>query len=53
MAIQRPARMAAHGGVDGGRSHGGEGTDNTRGLTDGDWRWRPRWNRGDGEPGRN
>ncbi len=25
-----------HSGVDGGRSHGGEGTDNTRGPTDGD-----------------
>ncbi len=35
-AIQRPARMVAHGGVDGGRSHGGEGTDNNRGPTDGD-----------------
>ncbi len=36
VAIQRPARMAAHGGVDGGRSHDAEGTDNTRGPTDGD-----------------
>ncbi len=34
--IQRPARMAAHGGVDGGRSHGGDGTADTRGPTDGD-----------------
>ncbi len=33
LIIQRPARMAVHSGVDGGRSHGGEGTDNTRGPT--------------------
>ncbi len=37
--------MAAHGGVDGERSHGGEGTDNTRGPTDGAWAT------GGGDPG--
>lgn len=36
MIIQRSARMITHGGVNGGRSHGGGGADNTRGPTDGD-----------------
>ncbi len=36
MEIQRPARMRPQGRVEGGRSHGGEGLDDTLGTTDGD-----------------
>ncbi len=36
MLVQRPARIASHGGVDGGRRHGGDGADNTRGPTNRD-----------------
>lgn len=31
-----PARMKAHGGVKGGRSHGGDDLDDTMGISDGD-----------------
>ncbi|XP_016310071.1 formin-J-like [Sinocyclocheilus anshuiensis] len=33
---KRPARMKPQGGVEGGRSHGGEGLDNTLGMNNGD-----------------
>ncbi len=36
MKIQRPARMRPQGRVEGGRSQGGEGLEDTLGTTDGD-----------------
>lgn len=34
MEIQKPARFAAHGQIDGGNNHGGDRTNNTWGPTD-------------------